>query len=141
MKRVLFTVSVAVMLILLAMTAGCTGSSKSPGQQAVVVTSTTPPASMNVPYGEEVKTSLDSPATTEVYLTMIARADAKTLSGGRSFMRIVVNGKNITGERLVNKNLNFTYGDGFQDLLLEPEHVGMVPVLLPGLRGIRQPET
>lgn len=114
MKRVLFTVSFAVMLILLAMTAGCTGSSKSPSQQAVVVTLTTPPASMSVPYGEEVKKSLDSPATSEVYLTMTARADAKTLSGGRSFMRIVVNGKNITGERLVNKNLNFTYGDGFK---------------------------
>jgi hypothetical protein len=114
MKRVLFTVSVAVMLILAALTAGCTGSSKSPGQQAVVVTSTTSPASVSVPYGEEVKTSLDSPATSEVYLTMTARADAKTLSGGRSFMRIMVNGKNITSERLVNKNLNFTYGDGFK---------------------------
>jgi hypothetical protein len=114
MKRVLFTVSVAVMLILIAMTAGCTGSSKSPGQQAVVVTSTTQPVSVNVPYGEVVKTSLDSPATTEVYLTMTARADAKTLSGGRSFMRITVNGRNVTSERLVNKNLNFTYGDGFK---------------------------
>ncbi len=114
MKRVLFTVSVAVMLVLAALTAGCTGSSKSPAQQAVVVTSTTSPASVNVPYGEEVRTTLDSPATSEVYLTMNARADAKTLSGGRSFMRIAVNGKNITSERLVNKNLNFTYGDGFK---------------------------
>jgi hypothetical protein len=114
MKRVLFTITVTVMLILAAMTVGCTGSSKSPGQQVVVVTSTTQPASVNVPYGEEVKISLDSPATSEVYLTMTARADAKTLSGGRSFMRITVNGKNITSERLVNKNLNFTYGDGFK---------------------------
>jgi hypothetical protein len=113
MKRILFTLVVAVMLVSAAMTAGCTDS-KSPGQQAVVVTSTPPPASMNVPYGEVVKASLDSPATSEVYLTMTARADAKTLSGGRSFMRITVNGKNVTGERLVNKNLNFTYGDGFK---------------------------
>jgi hypothetical protein len=114
MKRVLFTVSVAIMLIFIAMTAGCTDSSRSPGHQAVVVPSTSPHASVSVPYGEEIKTSLDSPATSEVYLTMTARADAKSLSGGRSFMRIVVNGKNITGERLVNKNLNFTYGDGFK---------------------------
>jgi hypothetical protein len=114
MKRVLFTVSVAIMLILVAMTAGCTDSSRSPSQQAVVITSTIPPASISVPYGEETKTSLDSPATSEVYLTMTARADAKSLSGGRSFMRIVVNGKNITSERLVNKNMNFTYGDGFK---------------------------
>ena len=113
MKRVLFTLILAVMLVSAVITAGCTDS-KSPGQQAVVVTSTTPPASVNVPYGEQVKTSLDSPATSEVYLTMTARADAKTLSGGRSFMRIVVNGKNITSERLVNKKLNFTYGDGFK---------------------------
>ncbi len=114
MKRVLFTVSVAVMLLIAAMTAGCTGSSRSPGQQVVYATQTTPIQSMNVPYGEEGKISLDSPATSEVYLTMTVRADAKTLSGGRSFMRITVNGKNVAGERLVNKNLNFTYGDGFK---------------------------
>jgi hypothetical protein len=113
MKRVLFTLVLAVMLVSAVMTTGCTDS-KSPGQQAVLVTSTTPPASVSVPYGEEIKTSLDSPATSEVYLTMTARADAKTLSGGRSFMRIKVNGKNITSERLVNKKLNFTYGDGFK---------------------------
>jgi hypothetical protein len=79
--------------------------------------STLPPVPMNkavnVPYGEEVKVSLDSPTTSEVYLSMTARADSKDLGGGRSFMRIRVNGKEITGERLVNKNLNFTYGDGF----------------------------
>ncbi|MFA5267250.1 MAG: BatD family protein [Methanoregula sp.] len=113
MKRVLFTVFMAAMLVLLAMSAGCTDS-RSPNSQAVVVTSTTPPASVSVPYGEIVRTSLDAPATSEVYLSMTARADAKALSGGRSFMRIVVNGKNITGERLVNKNMNFTYGDGFK---------------------------
>src|SRR5512138_640722 len=113
MKRIAVIVSVAAMLILAAMVAGCTGSSKSP-VQAAVVTSTTAPVSVSVPYGEEIRTSLDSPATTEVYLTMTARADAKSLSGGRSFMRVRVNGRNITAERLVNKNLNFTYGDGFK---------------------------
>jgi hypothetical protein len=80
--------------------------------------STLPPVPMNkavnVPYGEEIKVSLDSPTTSEVYLSMTARADSKDLGGGRSFMRIRVNGKAITGERLVNKNLNFTYGDGFR---------------------------
>lgn len=45
---------------------------------------------------------------------MTARADSKELGGGRSFMRIQVNGKNVTAGRLVNKNLNFTYGDGFK---------------------------
>lgn len=113
MKRVLLSLILAVMLLSAVMITGCTDS-KSPSQRAVVVTSTTPSASVTVPYGEEVKTILDSPATSEVYLTMTARADAKTLSGGRSFMRIKVNGKNITGERLVNKDLNFTYGDGFR---------------------------
>jgi hypothetical protein len=113
MKRVLFTLVLTVMLVSAVMTTGCTDS-KSPGQNAVVVTSTTPPASVSVPYGEVSKTMLDAPATSEVYLTMTARADAKTLSGGRSFMRINVNGKNITSERLVNKKLNFTYGDGFK---------------------------
>ncbi len=113
MKRELFTLFLAIVLVLACITAGCTESGR-PNQHAVVVTSTTLPASMTVPYGEESKTSLDSPTTSEVYLTMTARADAKTLSGGRSFMRIRVNGKNVTGERLVNKNLNFTYGDGFK---------------------------
>lgn len=114
MKHALFTVSAAVMLVLAAITAGCTGSPGSPGQQAVVITSTTMPAGVTVPYGEETTVSLDAPATSEVYLTMTARADAKTLSGGRSFMRLKVNGRNVTAERLVNKKLNFTYGDGFK---------------------------
>jgi len=135
MKRILFTLSVAAMLVLLALSAGCTGSTRSPGQQAVVVTSTTPPASVSVPYGEETRISLDAPATSEVYLTMTARADTKTLSGGRSIMRLKVNGKNITAERLANKNLNFTYGDGFKTtywsanmsawyLFFSPDYVG-----------------
>lgn len=115
MKRVLFTVFVAVMLILSAMTAGCTSTSKNPGKPDIVVTSTTqPPMSMKVPYSEEVRITLDSPATTEVSLTMKARADAKDLAGGRSFMRIKVNGKEVAGERLVNKDVNFTYNRGFK---------------------------
>jgi len=114
MKRVFFTIILAIMLTVAVMTAGCTGPSKSASPQAVIVTATTAPMTVNVPYGEEVKVSLDSPATSEVYLTMNARADAKELGGGRSFMKIRVNGKNITGERLANKNLNLTYGDGFK---------------------------
>jgi hypothetical protein len=111
MKRVIFTCLLALILVSAVFIAGCTGEKK-------IVTTTTPAAQSSqtatVPYGEEVKISLDSPATTEVYLTMTARADAKELSGGRSFMRIKVNGKDITPERLVNKKLNFTYGDGFK---------------------------
>jgi hypothetical protein len=90
---------------------------------------------VSVPYGEEIKVSLDSPATSEVYLTMNARADKKDLSGGRAFMRLRVNGKEITSERLVNKKLNFTYGDGFNTtywstnksawyLFFSPDYVG-----------------
>lgn len=102
---------VALMLISASFIAGCT-------DEKMIVATPTPAAQSSqaakVPYGEEVKLSLDSTATTEVYLTMTARADAKELSGGRSFMRIKVNGKDITAERLVNKKLNFTYGDGFK---------------------------
>lgn len=134
MKRVLFTVFMAALLVLLAMSAGCT-ETRSPSHQAVIVTSTTAPATLNVPYGEEIKVSLDSPATSEVYLTMNARADKKDLSGGRAFMRIRVNGKEITSERLVNKKLNFTYGDGYNTtywstnksawyLFFSPDYVG-----------------
>ena len=61
-----------------------------------------------------MKVTLDSPATSEVYLTMNARADSKNVGGGRPFMRIKVNGKDITSERLVNKKLNFTYAGGFR---------------------------
>jgi hypothetical protein len=134
MKRVLFTVFMAALLVLLAMSAGCT-ETRSPSHQAVIVTSTTAPATLNVPYGEEIKVSLDSPATSEVYLTMNARADKKDLSGGRAFMRIRVNGKEIASERLVNKKLNFTYGDGYNTtywstnksawyLFFSPDYVG-----------------
>ena len=139
MKRVLFTVIVAALLILSALSAGCTDS-RSPNQKAVVVTSTTLPASVSVPYGEEVKTSLDAPATSEVYLTMTARADTKALSGGRSFMRIVVNGKNITGERLVNKNLNFTYGDGFKTSYWSPNMSAWYLFFSPDFVGYDNPK-
>jgi len=113
MKRVLFTCFLAIMLISAVITAGCT-EEKRTLPPVVNVGITTPAPSLTVPYGETAKLSLDSPATSEVYLTMTARADSKELGGGRSFMRIAVNGNNITGERLVNKNLNFTYGDGFR---------------------------
>jgi hypothetical protein len=103
-----------VLLIAVALTAGCASTPRSPGQQTSYPTPPAQAQSLNVPYGETGKISLNSPATAEVYLTMTARADAKTLSGGRSFMRIMVNGKNVTSERLVNKDLNFTYGDGFK---------------------------
>lgn len=137
----LVTVSVAVILVLAALTAGCTGSSKSPVRPVTVVTSTTqPPASLNVPYGEESKTILDSPATSEVYLTMTARADAKTLAGGRSFMRIRVNGKNITGERLVNKNLNFTYGTGFKTSYWSPDMEAWYLFFSPDFFGYDNPK-
>lgn len=111
MKRVLFICVIALMLVSAVFMAGCTDEKR-------IVTTTTPATQSSqiatVPYGEEVKMTLDSPATSEVYLTMTARADAKELSGGRSFVRIKVNGKDITPERLVNKKLNFTYGDGFK---------------------------
>lgn len=139
MKCELFTVFLAIVLVLACMTAGCTESGR-PGQHAVVVTSTTGPASVNVPYGEEIKTSLDSPATSEVYLTMTARADAKTLSGGRSFMRIRVNGKNVTGERLVNKNLNFTYGDGFRTSYWSPNMSAWYLFFSPDFVGYDNPK-
>jgi hypothetical protein len=111
MRRIMLTCLLAMLLVSAALIAGCTEEKK-------IVTTTTPvpqtTQSATVPYGQEVKLNLDSPATSEVYLTMTARADAKTLSGGRSFMRIKVNGKDILAERLVNKKLNFTYGDGFK---------------------------
>jgi hypothetical protein len=113
MKRVFFTCFLAIMLVSAVLTAGCTEEKRTlpPVANMGVIT---PAPTLAVPYGETTKLSLDAPATTEVYLTMTARANSKDLGGGRSFMRIAVNGNNITGERLVNKNLNFTYGDGFR---------------------------
>ncbi len=115
MKRVFLTCLLAIVLVSAVVIAGCTegpGSSISPTTTKPATTA--PGQAVTVPYGEVVKINLDSPATSEVYLTMKARADSKGLGGGRSFMRIQINGKEITGERLVNKNLNFTYGDGFK---------------------------
>jgi hypothetical protein len=104
------------MLLLSLMAAGCTGTSKPPETPDVVITpaATPVPESADVPYGGEVRTSLNAPITAEVCLTMKARADAKDLAGGHPFMRIRVNGREITGERLVNKELNFSYGTGFR---------------------------
>ncbi len=141
MKQVLVTVFVAVMLILSAMTAGCASTSKSPSKPVIVVTSTTqPPSSMNVPYSEEVKITLDSPATTEVSLTMRARADAKELAGGRSFMRIKVNGKEIAGERLVNKDVNFTYNRGFKSSYWSPNKSAWYLFFSPDFVGYDNPK-
>jgi BatD DUF11 like domain len=112
MKRLCFTCFLAIMLVSAVFIAGCTSPARTISPTATTTT-TTPGLTVTVPYGESVKVNLDAPATSEVYLTMTARADSKELGGGRSFMRIQANGKNITGERLVNKNLNFTYGDGF----------------------------
>jgi hypothetical protein len=120
MKRVLFASLIALIVVSAVFIAGCAGDRRidNPTKTLPTTQSTLPPVPMNkavnVPYGEEVKVSLDAPTTSEVYLSMTARADSKDLGGGRSFMRIRVNGKEITGERLVNKNLNFTYGDGFK---------------------------
>lgn len=112
MKRVFFTCILAIMLVSAIIIAGCTSPSRTISPTSTMPT--TPASQMvTVPYGESVKVNLDAPATSEVYLSMTARADSKELGGGRSFMRLQVNGKDITGERLVNKKLNFTYGDGF----------------------------
>ena len=113
MKRLLFTCLLAFMLVSAVLIAGCVEDKRTITPDAIVAP-TSQAQTVTVPYGEDVKVNLDSPATTEVYLNMTARADSKELGGGRSFMRIRVNGKNVTGERLVNKNLNFTYGDGFR---------------------------
>ncbi len=120
MKRVLFTCLLALILVSAVFIAGCASNSRTSTPTMTILPTQTGPSSahsnmaVNVPYGEEIKLNLDSPATSEVYLTMTARADSKELGGGRSFMRIRVNDREISGERLVNKNLNFTYGDGFK---------------------------
>lgn len=112
MRKFLFPCILALALVAAVLIAGCTGEKRA----APLTTIPTTPSvqSVNVPYGEDVKISLDSPATSEVYLTMTARADSKNVGGGRSFMRVRVNGKEVTPDRLVNKNLNFTYGGGFK---------------------------
>ncbi len=106
MKRFLAVCLMALMLVFAIFIAGCTDDRKSTslpvpaGQSSQAVT---------VPYGEDVAVSLDSPTSSEIYLTMTARANSEKPGGGRSFMRIRVNDKEIGSERLVNKNLNFTY--------------------------------
>lgn len=113
MKRVFFTCLLAIALVAAVIVAGCTGPQRTISQ--ITTIPTTPPVqTVTVPYGEDVKVTLDSPATSEVYLTMTARADSRNVGGGFPFMRVTVNGKNITSERLVNKNLNFTYAGGFK---------------------------
>lgn len=112
MKRIVIASILVIMLAAAVIFAGCTSPSKT---ISPATTPTTPQGqTITVPYGEDVKVSLDAPATTEVYLTMTARADSRNIGGGRPFMRLQVNGKEITAVRLVNKDLNFTYGDGFK---------------------------
>jgi hypothetical protein len=113
MKRVFFTCILAIALAAAVIVAGCSGPQRTISP-TTTIPSTPPVQSVTVPYGEDVKVTLDSPATSEVYLTMNARADSRNVGGGRSFMRIKVNGKDITAERLVNKKLNFTYAGGFR---------------------------
>lgn len=113
MKRVFFTCILAIALAAAVIVAGCSGPQRTISS-ATTIPTTPPVQSVTVPYGEDVKVTLDSPATSEVYLTMNARADSKNVGGGRPFMRIKVNGKDITSERLVNKKLNFTYAGGFR---------------------------
>jgi hypothetical protein len=113
MKRVFFTCLLAIALAAAVIVAGCSGPQKTISPTTTIPT-TPSVQSVTVPYGEDVKVTLDSPATSEVYLTMTARADSKNMGGGFPFMRIKVNGKDITSERLVNKNLNFTYAGGFK---------------------------
>jgi len=113
MKHVFFTCLLVFALAAAVIVAGCSGPSRTISPTTTIPT--TPPAqSVTVPYGEDVKVTLDSPTTTEVYLTMTARADSPNVGGGFPFMRINMNGKNITSERLVNKKLNFTYAGGFK---------------------------
>ncbi|MCK9579958.1 MAG: hypothetical protein M0Q92_05845 [Methanoregula sp.] len=98
----------AFMLVTAVFIAGCTDSGKTTALPTTVPAGQSGQA-LTVPYGEDVPVTLDSPTSSEVYLTMTARANSEKPGGGRSFMRISVNGKEIGSERLVNKNLNFTY--------------------------------
>ena len=107
MKRFLTPCLMALILLSAVFLAGCTDN----GRNTLPATplATPPVQTMSVPYGEEVGVSLDSPTSSEIYLSMTARAHSDKPGGGRSFMRIQVNGKEIGSERLVNKNLTFTY--------------------------------
>lgn len=108
MKRYLSACLLALLLVSASLLAGCTEEKK---PSALPTTVPVPPSvqSATIPYGEEETLSLDSPTSSEIYLVMTARANSKAPGGGRSFMRIRVNDHAITGERLVNKKLNFTY--------------------------------
>ncbi|NMB79536.1 MAG: hypothetical protein GYA23_10645 [Methanomicrobiales archaeon] len=108
MKQVIVSCLLAIMLVSAALIAGCADEKRS--TPTIPVTTAPPTQKVTVPYGEELKVSLDAPVTSEVYLTMTARANSRELGGGRSFMRLKVNGKDILAQRLVNKKLNFTYG-------------------------------
>jgi hypothetical protein len=141
MKRIVSACLLALMLVSAVLIAGCADERRTVSP-ATAIPTTPPIQTATVPYGEELKLSLDAPATSEVYLTMTARADKKDLSGGRSFMRIHVNGKEIASERLVNKNLTFSYGDGVKSsywsknlsawyLFFSPDYVGYDNPKLP----------
>lgn len=108
MKRFFAVCLVALMLVLAIFIAGCTDNRQSASLPTPVPAGQSGQA-VTVPYGENIAVTLDSPTSTEIYLTMTARANSEKPGGGRSFMRIQVNGKDIGSERLVNKNLNFTY--------------------------------
>ena len=56
-------------------------------------------------------------------------------------MRITVNGNNITGERLVNKNLNFTYGDGFRTTYYSKDMTAWYLFFSPDFVGYDNPRS
>jgi hypothetical protein len=114
MKRLIMIGIISLMLVSAAALSGCVDQKRTASVDTSKQSSGSSVSTVTVPYGEETKISLDAPGTSEVYLTMTARANAKELGGGRSFMRVNVNGKPIPPEKLVNKNLNFTNGDGFK---------------------------
>lgn len=107
MKRFLFSGLLAFLLILALFAAGCTDNRTTTSLPTTPITQSV--QTVTAPYGEEVKVTLDSPTSSEVYLTMTVRANSEKPGGGRSFMRVRVNDKEIGSERLVNKKLNFTY--------------------------------
>jgi hypothetical protein len=108
MRRYFIVCLLALLLVSASLIAGCTEGKKS---TTLPTTAQVTPTvqSATVPYGEETVVNLDSPTSSEIYLVMTARANSQAPGGGRSFMRIRVNGKEITSDRLVNKKLNFTY--------------------------------
>ena len=73
MKRVFYTSLIALMLVSAVFIAGCAGDRRidDPTRTLTTTQSTLPPVTNNkaenVPYGAEVKVSLDAPTTSEVY--------------------------------------------------------------------------